>query len=363
MEPSASPKTLMDSLLEVAAVFITPNWSELIALLPVFLGLLFLAWVALTLRGWATLPPKRRAPARISPITPAHVHMPGGSLSPILAALGAAGLFGGLVVGGLALWIGVTLLVVTLLFWFREAMRDYDHLDEAREGANRLPAVVHEGPPPGVHMPGPSIRPLLGALGSAALLGGLVIGGWVLILAVVFLVWTLLGWLVDFTAEYRKVEEADRTGHLENIPDRPLPTRALQVFAVAFALVFLWQLGIFPPAAPATAGGPGESPGASGAPSLPPNTLTVVAKGTAFDQAALTVKAGEPWAIQFRNDDSSSTPHDIDLKSADGARLLKDQPYTNGGTSQLYQYDALEAGTYQFICSVHPVMTGTITVE
>src|SRR6185503_14279381 len=141
--------------------------------------------------------------------------------------------------------------------------------------------------------------------------------------------------------------------------------RALQVFAVAFTLVLLWQLGIFPPATPATAGGPGASPGASSAPSLPPGTQTVVAKGTAFDQKALTVKAGGPFWIQLRNDDSSTTPHDMDLKSADGARLLKDQPYTNGGTSQLYQYDALEPGTYQFICSVHPVpqMTGTITVE
>ena len=116
-------------------------------------------------------------------------------------------------------------------------MRDYDHLEPA---AARCPAVVHEGPPPGVHMPGPSIRPLLGALGSAALLGGLVVGGWVLILAVVFLVYTLIGWLVDFTAEYRKVEEADRTGHLENIPTARLPVRTLQVFAVLFVLVGLW---------------------------------------------------------------------------------------------------------------------------
>ena len=88
-------------------------------------------------------------------------------------------------------------------------------------------------------MPGPSIRPLLGALGSAALLGGLVVGGWVLILAVVFLVYTLIGWLVDATAEYRKTVEADRTGHLENIPTRRLPARTLQVFAVLFVLVGL----------------------------------------------------------------------------------------------------------------------------
>ena len=363
MEPSASPKTLLDSALEVAAVFITPNWNELIALLPVFLGLLVIAWAAITIRGYATLPPRRRVPARVQPLTPAHLHMPGGSVAPILAALGAAALFFGLVAGGLALWVGVLLLVLTLLVWFREGMQDYAKIDPA--AARALVPVVHEGPPPGVHMPGPSIRPLLGALGSAALLGGLVIGGWVLILAVVFLVWTLLGWLVDFTAEYRKVEEADHTGHLENIPARPLPMRALQVFSVAFALLILWQLGIFPPAPPATAGGPGASPGAPAGPSLPPGAQEVDAKGVKFLQTALTVKAGEAFSIFFRNEDPATTPHDIDIRSADGAQVLKDQPHTAGGESQLYQYDALQAGTYQFICSVHPVasMTGTLTVE
>jgi plastocyanin/uncharacterized membrane protein len=358
----------MDTLLGVAAVFITPDWNALLALFPILLGLLFVAWFAFTARKFATLGPSRRAPARIEPITPAHVHMPGGSLAPITVAFGACFLFAGLVVGGVALAIGATILVITLLVWFREAVRDYEHL-EPRQPAQRLPAVVHQGPPPGVHMPGPSIRPLMGALGTAALLGGLVIGGWVLVLAIVFLVWTLIGWLVDFTAEYRKVEEADRTGHLENIPDRRLPLRTLQVFAVAFVLLGLWQLGIFPPASPATAGGPGASPGASGAPAgppgAPPGALTVVAKNIEFQEKALEVDGGKPFTIFFENEDPASVPHDVDLHSADGSQVLKDQPTIPGGTSQAYNYDALQPGTYQFICSVHsiPAMTGTLTVK
>jgi plastocyanin len=303
------------------------------------------------------LGPTRRAPARIEPLTPAHVHMPGGSVAPILVAVGAGALFLGLVLGGVALGIGVTVLVITLLVWFREAVRDYDHL----ESVSSLPAVIHEGPPPGVHMPGPSIRPLLGALGTAALLGGLVMGGWVLILAVVFLVWTLLGWLVDFTAEYRKVEEADRTGHLENIPPRRLPMRTLQVFAVLFALVGLWQLGIFPPAGPATA-----DPGASGAPpSGPagPAAPTIVAKAFAFDVQTLEIVAGTPFTLLFRNEDPAGTPHDVDVRSGDGA-TLQDQPVVDGGAEQTYEYQPLEAGEYVFICSFHPdLMTGTLTVQ
>ena len=370
--PSPSPQTLLDTLLGVAAVFITPDWNALLALFPVFLTLLFIAWFAFTARKFATLGPRRRAPARVQPVTPAHVHMPGGSSSPIIVAFGAGILFAGLVIGGAALVLGVVILVITLLIWGREAIRDYDHVAGARD-ARLLPAVVHPGPPPGVHMPGPSIRPFLGALGTGVLFMGLVFGGWVLVLSVVFLVWTLLGWLVDFTAEYRKVEEADHTGHLENIPDRRLPIRALQVFAVAFVLLGAWQLGIIPPAGQATAGGPGASgapagsgaPGGPGAGEAPPGSLSVVAKNIEFDKKALDVDAGKPFTIFFKNDDPKGVSHDIDLYSADVTQLIKDEPTIDGGASQAYQYDALQPGTYEYQCSVHavPAMTGKITVK
>src|SRR5512143_3656473 len=336
---------LVQTLLNIAAIFVLPDWGQLIKLFPIFAALLFAAWFLFTVRKFATLGPRRRAPARIQPLTPASVHMPGGSVAPILVAFGAGALFLGLVVGGIALWVGVTLLVLTLLVWFREAIRDYDHI----EGAQRLPAVIHPGPPPGVHMPGPSIRPFLGALGSAALLGGLVVGGWVLVLAVVFLVYTLIGWLIDFTAEYGKVVEADSTGHLENIAPRRLPVRTLQVFAVLFALLALNQAGIFPPAGPASGGTPGASPAASaGGPVAPAGSIPLVAKGFAFDTKAIQAAAGKPFTIFLTNQDSASTPHDVELRKKDGT-VIKKQPPTSGGTSQAYQYDALEAGDYVFI--------------
>lgn len=358
--PIASAKDLVETLLDVASQFILPDWRALVDLFPVFLALLFVAWFALTVRRFATLGPTRRAPARVEPLTPPAVHMPGGSLSPILAALGAMGLFLGLVFGGLALWIGVTLMVVTLLFWLREGMRDYEH----NEPKQLLPAVVHPGPPPGVHMPGPSIRPFLGALGTAALFAGLVMGGWVLVLAVVFLVWTLLGWLVDFTAEYRKVEEADRTGHLENIPPKRFPARTLQVFAVLFALVAMWQVGIFPPTTPATAGGDPGAPAASGEGGAPPGAIPLLAVGFAFDQKTLEAPAGEPFTIYLTNDDGPGTPHDVELRTADGTSLGPVPP-TEGGAAMAYPFEPLDAGDYIFICSIHPIeaMTGTLKVQ
>jgi plastocyanin len=358
----------MDTLLGVAAVFITPNWNGLLALFPVFLAILFIAWFAFTTRKYATLGPRRRAPARVEPITPPGVHMPGASSAPIIVAFGAFALFASLVIGGAAPIVGTTILVITLLLWFRMAVRDYDHLEHVPQ----LPAVVHPGPPPGVHMPGPSIRPFLGALGAGALFMGLVFGGWVLVLAVVFLVWTLLGWLVDFTAEYGKLEESDRTGHLENIPARRLPIRALQVFAVAFVVLGMWQLGIIPPGGSATAGGPGASgaPAGSGGPgpsggAAPPGALTLTAKNVEYDQKTLEAPAGKPVTIVFKNEDPASVSHDVDLRSADGSQLIKDQPTISGGATQTYDYGTLPAGTYQYICSVHsvPSMTGTLTVK
>ena len=148
--------------------------------------------------------------------------MPGPSYAPILASFGAFTVFLGLVFGGLLLLVGIVILAITLLYWLAEAMRVYDH--DLGPSAPALPAVVHDGPPPGVHMPGPSFRPILGAIGAAMLMLGLVFGEWLLAAGLVALIVTLLGWLVDARKEYVKTVEADATGHLENIPAPRTPS-------------------------------------------------------------------------------------------------------------------------------------------
>jgi cytochrome c oxidase subunit II len=102
-------------------------------------------------------------------------------------------------------------------------------------------------------------------------------------------------------------------------------------------------------------------PAPSGAP-----VIDVVAKDIAYDKLELTAPAGVPFVINFRNDDSASVTHDIDLKSSDGASVIKDQPVIPGGQETQYSFDALEAGTYPFFCSIHPTvpsMNGTLTVQ
>ena len=99
---------------------------------------------------------------------------------------------------------------------------------------------------------------------------------------------------------------------------------------------------------------------------LPPDavTLEVSAEQIAFDKKALEVTAGKAFAIKFVNKDPAGVMHDIDIRKADGT-VLQNTPTIDGGATTTYVYTPLEAGTYTFICSVHPIpaMTGTLTAK
>lgn len=85
----------------------------------------------------------------------------------------------------------------------------------------------------------------------------------------------------------------------------------------------------------------------------------------AYDKNALTVDAGTDFVIRFDNTDDGQS-HDVDIRTdATTVPPLQDQSPITGPAEANYSYTALEAGTYTFICSVHPIpaMTGTLTVE
>jgi cytochrome c oxidase subunit 2 len=92
--------------------------------------------------------------------------------------------------------------------------------------------------------------------------------------------------------------------------------------------------------------------------------LNVTARNIAYDTLTLEVPADTGFAIAFKNDDAPGIPHDIDIRDAAKA-VLADQPTIDGGTATTYVYAPLPAGTYTFICSIHPIpsMTGTLTVK
>lgn len=345
---------IWNGILELTARFVIPDWASVIALLPVFMGLLVLLFFGRVAWAWATAGPTRRGGGRRKPVPPPGVHAPGPSLAPVFAAIGTFLLFLGLIFGGVALLLGVTALVLTLLYWGREALVEFDHL---AGGRTALPAVVHEGPPPGVHMPGPSFRPLLVSLGIALLFAGLVFGGWVLAVGLIFMVVTLLGWLNDARKEYRHVVAADRTGHLENEPAPGWPKALLGLMAVAVVAAIALNAGWIPPRSAAVEDG--ASPGPSAPPSGPPGQITIVAEAVKFDQATLEVPADEPLRIEFDNRDAG-TPHDVDVLDAAGEKVFDGAEF-NGPDVRVYDVPPLPAGTYSFICSIHPdLMQGVL---
>ena len=92
--------------------------------------------------------------------------------------------------------------------------------------------------------------------------------------------------------------------------------------------------------------------------------LELKAKDIQFDKKDVSVAAGQAFAIHFTNGDPAGLPHDVDIRQSDGRTVLQDKPTVDGGKDVTYDYTALKAGTYTFICSVHPQnMSGTLTVK
>jgi plastocyanin len=250
---------------------------------------------------------------------------------------------------------------LAIVLWIGSTARRFATIGPARRGRGRL----LPRPPAGIHMPGPSGAPVLGALGVFLLFAGLVFGGLVLLVGVIALVVSLLGWLRDARLEYLKTEAADATGHLENIAAPATPARLLGIFGVLLIVAILFQTGILPPkTSPAGAGGGGASPAPSGGPPADV-AATIVASGIAYDTKTIEVAAGKAFKVQFKNNDPSSVPHDIDVRQTDGKTVVQDHPTINGGQQTVYDFNALPAGSYVFICSVHPIpgMTGTLTAK
>jgi len=134
-----------------------------------------------------------------------------------------------------------------------------------------------------------------------------------------------------------------------------------------------WTLGPSPSSAPpASAGASGSAaPSASVPASTEPSPATspaaggqavdITASGIAFTTPNVTAPAGTAFTIHFDNQDAG-VPHNVQVKDASGASVFKGEIF-NGVAAKDYQVDALQAGTYSFVCDVHPNMTGTLTAS
>lgn len=105
------------------------------------------------------------------------------------------------------------------------------------------------------------------------------------------------------------------------------------------------------------------SSGGSVAAVSPPQeaALTVSAEGNVFDEATITITAGEPLQLFFRNLDGQ--PHNIAIYTDDSATESLFVGDTITDAAILYEVPALEPGEYFFRCDIHPDMVGTVVVE
>jgi plastocyanin len=79
----------------------------------------------------------------------------------------------------------------------------------------------------------------------------------------------------------------------------------------------------------------------------------VTMKGIAFNPADITIKAGD--TVTWTNDDS--TGHDVtgdDFKSGAPGGI---------GNGDTFEHTFDKAGTFDYVCTVHPGMEGTVKVE
>ena len=99
----------------------------------------------------------------------------------------------------------------------------------------------------------------------------------------------------------------------------------------------------------------------SGAPGVAP--LQVIAKDIAFQPMTLTASAEAPFQIELDNQDAS-IQHNVAIHegSPTGPEVFRGEVFP-GPANQTYDVPPLAAGPYGFICTVHPTMTGTLTVE
>lgn len=113
--------------------------------------------------------------------------------------------------------------------------------------------------------------------------------------------------------------------------------------------------------APSADASAAPSEGASAAPSGGPSggdVIDISALNIQFEQKELSTAADVPFVIRFEN--KEAVPHNVEIKDASGMVMFKGDIVT-GPTVVEYQVPALPAGIYQFVCTVHPNMVGTLT--
>jgi plastocyanin len=89
------------------------------------------------------------------------------------------------------------------------------------------------------------------------------------------------------------------------------------------------------------------------------DVVDIAANDLKFTTTDVTAPAGSTFQIRFDNQEGA--PHNVAISDANGQSVFKGEIVSSKAVT--YQVPALAAGTYPFICEVHPDMKGTITAK
>lgn len=118
-----------------------------------------------------------------------------------------------------------------------------------------------------------------------------------------------------------------------------------------------------PTPAPTPTPGPSASAGGGGGTGGQQAALSLSAQNIAYDQSSLAAPANTPIQLTFANDDSG-IPHNVVIhKDSPTGQAVFTGEIITGVSTKVYDVPALPAGTYAYVCAVHPNMTGTLTVK
>ena len=118
----------------------------------------------------------------------------------------------------------------------------------------------------------------------------------------------------------------------------------------------------FPACWSGTVGAATQAPTGTLAPNAVIDELT--AQNVTYSTHALSAPANQVFGIDFKQMDSGVGGHNVEIKDASGNVLFNGDVLTDPSETT-YVIPALPAGTYTFICRIHPIasMTGTLTVK
>ena len=126
--------------------------------------------------------------------------------------------------------------------------------------------------------------------------------------------------------------------------------RPRRILLALCAVVALAAAGCGSSNSSSTSSGSSSSPSTAAASG---GAVAIKMQNIAFDPKAVTVKVGQK--VTWTNDDS--TDHNV---TANSGADFKSKDFGSGGT---FSFTPTKAGTINYVCTIHPGMTATLTVQ